>query len=365
MPITPESVADHIAGILPDLNKGNFESVAADLQQYPIMEYWLKSLRLEMGSGLTIRKNLMQTTAGAARHTAPDATDRVDIPNLLSYITVPWRHVQTQWAYNYQADILMNSGDAQIVDLVKMRLHGAMIDLAKELESKAWALCASDNTVDPYGIPNWIVYTASAAPGSFAGGLASGWTNKAGLTDLTNFKNYCATYVTVSKTDLLPSMRQAHEQTWWISPVTTAQANTDQQRKLRYYTNSYVNRRLETMGEAQNENLGRDVAPYVAGGDPDVRRDDMIGGAALTFRRHPIMFVPLLNDSALFPTSIATNPIYQIDHSTFETYCLKGDYLRQTGPDRVPDQHNNHRVFSDTSYAHVCRNLRRQAVFSQ
>ena len=377
MSITPESVADHITAILPDLNKGNFESVAEDLQQYPIMEIWLKKLHIESASGLTIRKNLMQTRTGAARHTAPDTPDRVSIPsNLMSYVTVPFRHVQTEWAYNYQFDILANQGESQIVDLVKARLHGAMIDLADELESKAWSLATPENETDPYGIPNWIVYPhtgdtgyttgalAANQYGNFLGAMATGWSNKGGLTDLTNFKNYAGTYVTVSKIDLLPTMRQAHELTFWISPISTEQANNASTRMLRYYTNSTVNRGLEALGEAQNENLGRDLAPYVSG-DPDVRRDDMIGGAALTFRRHPIVFVPFLNDTARFPSTIAVNPIYQVDHKTFETYCRKGDYLRQTGPKMVPDQHNNFRTFSDTSYLHICRNLRRQAVFSQ
>lgn len=365
MPLTPESVADHITSILPDLDKGNFESCAADLQQYPVMQVWLKKLKIEMSGGLQVRENLMQTTSGAARHVTPDSTDQVDIPNLMSYVTVPWRRIQTQWAYDYQVDILMNKDPHAIINLVKARLHAAMIDLAAELEAKAWSLCAPDNQTDPYGVPNWIVYTATANPGGFTGGLASGWTHKAGLTDLTNFKNYSATYTTVSKTDLLVSMRQGHEQTFWLSPVTTEQANTDMSRMLRYYTDSTTNRAFETLGEAQNENLGRDIAPYVSGSDPDLRRDDMIGGAALTFRRHPICFVPYFNDTSRFPTSIATNPIYGIDHSKFKTRCLKGDYLRQTGPERVPNQHNRWRTFSDTTYAHTCNNLRRQQVFSK
>ena len=379
MAITPESVADHIAAILPDLNKGNFESCAEDLQQYPIMEIWLKKLHLEATNGLTMRKNIVQNRTGAARHTDPaSTTDRVSIPsNLLSYVTVPFRHVQTEWAYNWQVDILANQGEASIVDLVKTRLHTAMIDLADELEAKAWSLATPTNDVDPYGIPNWVVYphdgdtgyttgALAANPfGNFLGAMATGWTHKAGLTDLTNFKNYAATYVTVSKTDLLPSMRQGHELTFWISPITTAQANNAATRNLRYYCGSATNRGFETLGESQNENLGRDLAPYVSGADPDVRRDDMIGAAALTFRRHPIIFVPFLNDSTRFPTTIANEPIYQIDHRTFETYCRKGDYLRQTGPTKVPDNHNNFRTFSDTSYLHICRNLRRQAVFSK
>lgn len=368
MPLTPESVADHIHGILPRLDKGHFESLGADLQQYPIMDYWLKKMHEELGSGLTVRKNLMQVTAGVARHVGPETTDDVDIPNHGSFIVVPWRRVQTAWAYDFQVDILMNRGAEQIVDLVQMRRLGAKIDLAKELEAKAWNQIAPDNTLDPLGIPNWVVYVATAAPGGFTGTFPTttpATTSIGGLTDLTQYKNYSSTYTTVSKTDLFKSMRSGHRLTTWHSPATVEQANSDSQRNLRYYAPNSVHLAIEDVGESQNENLGRDLAPYASGKDPDIRRDDLIAGAALTFRRHPLLYVPYLDDTALFPTTIATEPIYGIDHSKFFVYCLSGDYMRETGPKPVPDQHNKFRTFSETSYCYVCLSRRCQQVYSK
>jgi hypothetical protein len=212
------------------------------------------------------------------------------------------------------------------------------------------------------------VYVATAAPGGFTGTFPTttpATTDIAGLTDLTNFKNFSCTYVSVSKTDLFPSMRSGHRRTHWLSPATVDQARSETQRNLRYYCDDATNTAIESVGEAQNENIGRDLAPYESGRDPDVRRDDQIAGAALTFRRHPIVYTPFFDDTSLFPTSIATNPIYGIDHSAFMTYVLKGDYFRETGPERVSDMHNFYRTFQETSYAHVCDKRRTQQVFSK
>jgi hypothetical protein len=126
----------------------------------------------------------------------------------------------------------------------------------------------------------------------------------------------------------------------------------------RYYTNETTVSSFETIGEAQNENLGRDLAPFSAGGGGDVK--DLDG--TLTFKKHPIVWVPQLDDTTVF--TACTNPIYQIDHSVFYVYCLKGDYLRETGPNPAPNQHNMYRVFLDLTYNALCANRRRCAVFA-
>ena len=74
---------------------------------------------------------------------------------------------------------------------------------------------------------------------------------------------------------------------------------------------------IEDVGEAQNENLGRDIAPY---------GDNM---AVLAFRGHPLLYVPQLDADT-------TNPFYGIDHSTFMPVCPQGDYLRETGRNDAP-----------------------------
>ncbi len=368
--VTPQDVADLVQSILPDLDRMSFEQVAQDLQDYEMMRHWLTKDKIQFSDGIAVRKNLMTQLSGAASHTGIIDVDDVDIPDLMDDITVPWRHAQTKWAYHYQTDILMNSGKSSINDTVKPRRLAAMIDLAQELEQKAWQVPATTDKLSPYGVPYWIVYNATTG---FTGGYPTGPDSVAhttigglSLTDSPKFRNYSANYTSVSKSDLIPKMRTAIRKTNFKSPVTQGDLSTPRGNDRRYYTDEVTCSAFEDVGESQNENLGRDLAPYEAG-QHGTRGPGGVGNTdgVLTFKKHPIIYVSQLDDTTVFPTTIATNPIYQIDHSVFQVFCLKGDYLRETGPQQAPNQHNFWRVFLDLTYNILCSNRRRCAVFSK
>jgi len=364
--VTPQDVADLVQSILPDLDRMSWEQIAQNLVDYEMMSHWLKDDKIVFGDGLFIKKNLLSQLSGAASHTGMTDTDDVDIPDLMDDLQVPWRHAQTKWGYHYQTDILMNRGKSTINDTVKPRRLAAMIDLAEELEAKAWQVPNTTDKLSPYGLPYWIVYNSVTG---FTGNYPTGpdavaHTTIAGLstTDSPKFKNYSANYVTVNKQDLLPKMRTALRKTNFKSPVTKDDMSTKRGNDRRYYMDEVTTSAFETLGEAQNENLGRDLAPYTAGvGNSHGGVQDVDG--TLTFKKNPLVYVPQLDDTTVF--TAATNPVYQIDHGVFYPYCLKGDYLRETGPVVAPNQHNMYRVFLDLTYNILCCNRRRCAVFGK
>lgn len=367
--VTPQDVADLVQSILPDLDRLSWESIAQDLTDYEIMSHWLKDDKIVFGDGISIKKNLLTQLSNVASHTGITDTDDADIPDLMDDITVPWRHAQTKWAYHYQTDILMNRGKSRINDTVKPRRYNAMLSLATELEQKGWQVPNTTDKLNPYGIPYWIVYTANAS-GDFVGSYPTGPDAVAhtaigglSLTDSPKFKNWSCTYTDVSKSDLIAKMRTGLRKSNFKSPVSKEDMSTKRGKDRRYYTNETRVAAFETLGEAQNENLGRDLAPYTAG----VGHGHNVGGVqdmdgTLTFKKHPIVYVPQLDDTTVF--TACTNPVYQIDHAIFYVYCLKGDYLRETGPEKVPNQHNFWRVFNDLTYNFLCANRRRCAVFA-
>lgn len=362
--VTPQDVADLVASILPDLDRMNWEAISQDLQDYEVMSHWLKDDKIVFSDGIAIKKNLLTGVSGAASHTGITDTDDVDIPDLMDDMIVPWRHAITKWAYHYQTDILMNRGKSTINDTVKPRRFAAMLDLAKELEQKAWQVPSSTDKLNPYGLPYWVVWNATTG---FNGGYPTGpdavqHTSIAGvnLTEAPTFKNYTAQYASVSKQDLLKKMRTALRMTNFRSPVTKDDMSTKRGKDRRYYTDEVTCSAFEDIGESQNENLGRDLAPMTAGsGNGGVQEVD----GTLTFKKNPIIWVPQLDDTTVY--TAATNPIYQIDHAVFHPFCLKGDYLRETGPKEVPNQHNMFRTFIDLTYNFLCKNRRRCAVFGK
>jgi len=109
---------------------------------------------------------------------------------------------------------------------------------------------------------------------------------------------------------------------------------------LRLYVNETTISDIEDVGEAQNENLGRDVASM----------DDKI-----VFKKHPIEYIEYLDGDT-------TNPVYMLDKNTITPFVLKGDYLRESDAARSPKQHNVFEVHVDLSINFVCTNRRANAV---
>lgn len=352
-----ESMTDLVLGTLKELGRNRFQQIAQNLQIYEVVSTWFKKDKVQFDEGNGIQRNLMITTSRQARHTGIMSTDSVDIPSLMAQLSVNWRHATVGWGFGYQ-EVLVNKGKALVFNVIKPRRADALISLAEEIESKAWSTPVSGDTSLPWGIPFWVVYTASAAPGSFAGSYPSGFSTLAGLdlTVATNFKNFSCTYTSVSKSDLLASMRNGHRRVGWFAPLKVADYAKGPYMNLRYYCDGTRLTSLETLGEAQNENLGRDLAPM--GGPESTRWID----GEITFRKAPIRWVPQLDDTAVF--TACTAPVYGIDHATFYPVCLAGDYLRETGPLRAPTQHNVWRMFVDLTYNYLCTDRRRNQVYA-
>lgn len=352
-----EGINDLVSGTLKELGRNRFQQIAQNLQYYPVVSQMMKKEKVQFDEGIGIQRNLMGQLSKQARHTGIMSTDSVDIPQLMVQMSINWRHATVGWGFAYQ-EMLVNRGQALIFKVVKPRRLDAMISLAEDLEAKAWSTPISGDNLLPWGIPFWVVYTASTAPGSFAGSYPSGFSTLAGidLTQTPNFKNYSCTYTAVTKADLIASIRSGHRKMGWKSPMRVADYGKGQYQNYSVYTNDTTIRSLEAVGEAQNENLGRDLAPFGSA----TETKDVEG--TLVLRKHPVEWVPQLDDTSVF--TACTNPVYFIDHATFYPVCLVGDFLRESPVIRAPNQHNVFRVFIDISYNYLCVDRRRNGVFA-
>lgn len=328
--LTAKDIVDLVASTLDDLGRLKFQNIAQNLQSYEVMSKWLKRDKLTFDSGIGIQRTLMNKLSGAAAHVGLLDEDKVNIPDVLDQMNVPWRHAQTSWAFIYQ-ETLMNRGEAMILNVVKPRRASSLIDLADELEEKAWSAPDVADKTSPYGIPYWIVKNATTG---FNGGLPGSHTTIAGvnLTDSPNFKNYTAQYVSVSKSDLVKKLRTAYRKCQFKSPVTINDYRGSMGQRYRNYVNESLMSAFEDIGESQNENLGRDIASM---------------DNTMTFRGNPIIWIPYLDADT-------TDPIYGIDHSVFYPVCLKGDYLRESEAMKAPNQHNVFQIFVDLTYNYLC-----------
>jgi hypothetical protein len=331
---------DLVAVTLRDLGRLRFQNVAQNLQDYEVFTKWFRKDKVAFDSGYGIQRTLMNALSGAAAHVGLLDEDTVNIPDVIDLLTLDWRHAQTSWAFIYQ-ETLMNRGRAMILNLIEPRRASSLIDLVNEIEQRCWASPGASDKKFPMGVPYWVVKNNTTG---FNGGAPSGHSTVGGvsLTDTPNFKNYTAQYTSITKADAVKKLRTAHRKVRFKSPINIQDYRSGRGDRYRVYTNETGISGLEDLGEAQNENLGRDVAAL----------DNTI-----VFRNHPVLWVPKLDDDT-------TDPFYMIDHSVFYPCCLKGDYLRESQADKAPNQHNVYQFFVDLTYNILCVDRRRCAVIA-
>jgi len=330
-----DDIADLIKITQKDLGKLRWTDLSYDLQDYVALPAILQKEKVAYGSGFGMQWNVMTGTSGATKDVGLYEVDNVNVSDVMQTASVPWRHMTTNYAIE-RREIAMNTGAAQIVDLVKIRRHDAMVDLAKHMESRFWSRPAtSGNNTQMYGVPYWIVWNQSTTDGLFgrSAGQADGdFSDVGGLNPdtHTNWRNWTSKYTSVSSTDLIRKWRKAATFTNFMAPSPSpSYGGAD---RYGYYTNYDVIGPLEEVLESQNDNLGNDIA------SKDGR---------LLFRQVPVQWVPQLEN-------YTGDPIYGINWSVFKPAFLSGEYLREEGPVKASNQHTVFQTHVDLTMNLMC-----------
>lgn len=337
-----DGIADLIASVLPDLGRNKWQDLTTDIQKFTAMPMIMKKNKVSFKGGTGIKRNFQMDTLGNARHTGLFETDNTNINDTMVTAEIPWRHTTTSWAIE-RREISMNMGAEEIFDLLKTRRHGAIVDLAELQESTLWGKPVdSTDTKTPYGIKYWVV--ANNTEG-FNGGNPAGFSAGAAGLDSTvypRWRNYSGQYTTVSKANLIKMMRKAHILTKFTPPTGPVSSYDLGGPDCQVYVNYSVLAAFEEVGESQNENLGRDIASM---------------DGQIMFRRCPINYVPKLDEDT-------SNPVYMLDWSKLYVSFLSGEYMRETGPKEVANQHNTLAVHIDNTWNMMCHDRRAQTVFT-
>jgi len=341
--ITTDELADILVLTQAELGELKFNQFATDLVSYEVWSHIWKKDRVQFQAGESISRNVMTKHSGAARQVGLASVDNVNIASVMTTLTAPWRHTETSYAVIRQ-EMLMNRSPRKLVDLVKVRRTDAMISLIELIEDQFFGdLPAADNDLD---ILNLKYYVVANATEGFNGGAPSGYTLVAGINPTTQpkWRNYTAQYAQVSKGDLVSKMRTGFRKIGFKSPISISdyRRGGGAGERYRIYMNETTIKQWETLAEEQNDNLGKDLAPF----------DGMT-----SFKRNPIVYVPSLDD-----TTSPTNPVYMLDWGYVEPFFLKGDYLHEERG-KSADQHNVINTFIDTTWNLLFTQRRHQAVF--
>jgi len=335
-----DDLADLVAMTLNDMGPMKWTDISTDIQEHVALPRLMKKNRVGFRAGPQIEWNVQVTHSNAARNVGLYERDNVNVGDVMKKAKIDWRHSTVDYAFE-RREISFNREPARIVSLLKIRRADAMIALAEKMEDNFWSCpSTSSNEVDPHGVPYWIVWSDNSGTnptGGFDGGAPTGHSLVANLdpATYTRWKNWCAKYTNVSKTDLVRKWRKAATFTKFKAPTEIPEYNTGS--RYGYYTNYTVIGQLEEVLEAQNDNLGKDVASM---------------DGALQFRKNPVIWVPKLE------THTPVDAIYGINWGVFKTIFLKGEYMREDGPSKVPGMHNTMQVFIDLTYNWELRNRR-------
>ena len=340
MALSHDQILDLVKTTQKELGKMKWTEIATDLQEYEVLSKMLKRDKVSFATGEGLQRNLMVDESGAAKHVGLFNADDVNVGDVMQVMDVPFRHSTTNYAFD-RRERAMNEGPEQIVELIKVRRADAMISLAKLLEDCFWDDHTGDN-VTPFGIRYWVQGSTSQG---FNGGnhaqFASGPGNLS-ATDFPRWSNYTDKFSNITKGDAIKKMRRAPRLTDFKSPVDIPDYRTSKGQNYRIYMNEETISAFEDVGEAQNENLGRDLA-------------SMDGN--ISFRRNPLVYIPKLDAET-------NKPIYLINWGVFSVFFLKGEHLREDGPLRVAGQHNVYQVHVDLSWNSLCVDRRRLATLS-
>jgi hypothetical protein len=340
-------IADLVATTQAELGRGAWTDLAASLQDYIALPMILTEKKVGMASGTDIRWRVRTTTSGNARMGGLFDTDETNIRNTFTEAVAPWRHARTSWGIE-RREVLFNRDPARIVDLVLARRSEAMIDLTILIEDRWWnGIPGASNDEDIWNVNFWINYTTPGANTfGFTGGNPSGYSTCAGIDSSTvpawknGVGNYSADFSSSNAT-AVGVLREAFVKTKFKPPVSTPNFDTGAGRGL--YTNYNVISGVEEYAEAQNQNLGKDIAS--------------MDGEVL-FRRMPFVWVPQLDSNS-------DNPIYGINWGTFHPVFLEGDYLHETPAYQSPTDHNTTVSFTDLTFNFVCRDRRQNFVLAK
>lgn len=355
--LTDDQIKDLAMTTLNELGRLKFNLIAQELQRYDVMGKIMKKDKVKFDSGKGISRNIMVDNSQAAKNTSLYAKDSVNVSDVMRTIETPWRHTTTNYAFE-RREMAMNRGKSEIVDLMKVRRTDAMLALIELMEKNFWmAPATSEDTLTPFGVKYWINKKTGQSAGVANAGFDCdypayhGDTGPGGLSHA-KWKNFTGRYTNVTKSDLIKLMRRAHRQIGFKKPLDVNDYRKGNGQQYRIYTDIDTVEKFEQIGEAQNENLGRDLAPY----------DDEI-----TFRRHPIVWSPQLDKGAEADGGVgnATGDIYFINFGWFQPVFLRGEYLREDKPEKSPTQHSVFVTHIDLSWNVLCTDLRRQAVLSK
>lgn len=328
------------------VKRGAFVDMQTDLTDHVLVRELWKSKQKKFTGGDDWRFDAQIDHNYSARAVGMYETDGTSLTDTMISGVVQPRHVNAHYIYD-QREKAFQRGGLAIVDYIKTKYVGMMVSFFEYLETVGWSKPVnSDDVRTPYGVAYWVTPGTAGQEGFYGlnpSGFAAG---RAGISSSTYARhaNWFGDYTAVAKQDLVRKMRKGHRNIQFRSVVSHAEPVVGGMQNG-IYTNDTVIGLMEEELEAQNMNLGNDLASK--------------DGRTL-FKSTPVTYAPKLDANTDY-----TDPVLMLDWKWLAFGVLTGWEDELTAPYMVPNKHLVSRVDKDVTLNMICTNLRKQALFSK
>ncbi len=337
-------IADLVASTINELGELKMTDLMSDYQNTIFLKRMVKKGKMTFTAGPEVEFRVATDTNHSTRAVGLYYTANVNPTNIMTTGKVPWRHITWNWGIE-RREIAINRSPRKIMDMVKERRLAAFADAVTFCERRAWRVPAVTDTENFYGIPYWIVKSATAITTNdgFNGTVPSGYTTVGNINPTTypRWANYAAPYTNLSQADFINTLWDASDVTDFmpiVDDIPTYNVGDD----YGYYTTRVVRRGLKQILHTLNDDLGFDLDPT---------------NGKLTYRRAPIVWVKELDADT-------TNPFYGINWGVFGVMGLRDEWMHETMIPVHTNQPTVSATHTDCTFNTLCRDRRRNFVLS-
>lgn len=344
MAVRPHDVDDFVLLTIDNYDKGKWEDLTTEYPNYASARL-IKAKGIEETGGAKLKWPLETGTVDTAANTGMYAQDNTAVGDIASMAEVPWTMQTTNWSYDIDEEGFQDD-NLTIVDMLKMREHGAKTRMVELNERNLWTAPTSTSDARPYGIPYWIVKDATTTvEGDFCATAPSGHTTVAGLdpATVTGWRNWAFGYTSATIDDLVRKSKRAMRHTNFEAPVAHPQLAFSGQMSQEIFTTEDILAALEIECENRNENHGNELTKYV--------NNVVMNGVPIRISWH-------LN------ATDSSDPFYGIDWRFMRPFVKRGANMRRKIKES-PTQRNVRTVHYDTWMNYRCYSRRRLWVGSK
>lgn len=351
MAVQLTDMADLVKSVLDDEEMMSWTDLIGDQREYIVLPKLMNKNKMKWASGTQHNYRVVTDSNGsfAFCDTIADTNTNSRVDAIVK-ATIPIRSFKWSWWID-KHEKTFNSGKMKLLNLLLELRITAAADGVKNLEKAMWRACGATDTVTMWGIPNWIVKSATAATfannNGFNGGVASGWSDVAGIspTTYTRWQNYTDAYADVSTPDFVRKLGRALEMTKFM-PIVKEVPSIATGYEMEMYSNyDQVVGPVAELMRGQNQNIGTDLQN---------------NQNAVSIRGIPFKAIAALDDDT-------TGPIYGINWSTFFGVGNPEWWMRESvfdGTGGLGGKRNVVETYTDTMYNTRCVDRRKNFVLS-